>query len=709
MPPCDPEWVEFVRTGSEAAFRAVVERHAGRVHAVAARQMGPHAHLAADVTQRVFTRLARQAATWPPGLVLGGWLYHQSRSLAIDTRRSEERRLRREHNAAMNDAASSPVEPAPPSELLAALDDVMARLCRTDREALILRYFEDRSLRDVGDALCLSPDAAQKRVSRALAKARVLLARRGLALSAAALTAAMTSAGAIPAPASLSATQLAAAALQPASTASGAGAGFLTTLLMTHTTSALAGAAAGLLLTGALYWRQEQTPALLPHSVSADQTPPAPPSARFAAGSALDRLVEEARTVEEIVEALRRVLEGPPGQGSTWISHALLSRVQPEQYLDFLRLAEEQMADTTYELFLNLISFDWAEANPEATVRALFASDQGRNTGSKVSTPLNSDRIKRVVSINGNTSGTRQSPLLRAFRNWVDRDAQAATQWLTEHRGQFPLSTAGGSLENHPGSSRTLAQELAEEIISHAGNDGLASALRAISQLSPFIGSTTPSVGGMGRRLTTGSPSEIAEALAIATHLLEQNGQPILAKMAGASLADQLTGWRDDSRLAPELRFQAGLALVAALSTDTYKGNGGSGKSVSQGERLSRASQLAASLGQISENQLVAVVRAWSLPDQGDEHNAFFTWLRSQPKASAALETGARQLAGADQASQALLWADALEPSSQRESLLRGIYRQWLDQDSGKAQRELPSIGLSAEAMATLQALTSPQ
>jgi hypothetical protein len=82
----------------------------------------------------------------------------------------------------------------------------MQRLPAADRDALVLRFFEDRPLRAVGDALGLTEDAAQKRVSRALSRLRGLLLKRGVAATAAGLAAALTGNSVQAAPAGLAAT-----------------------------------------------------------------------------------------------------------------------------------------------------------------------------------------------------------------------------------------------------------------------------------------------------------------------------------------------------------------------------------------------------------------------------------------------------------------------------------------------------------------------
>jgi DNA-binding Lrp family transcriptional regulator len=80
------------------------------------------------------------------------------------------------------------------------LDDALASLNKTDRNAILFRFFEQRGLREVGEALGVSEEAAKKRVARALEKLRRILCRRGVDVSAAALITGLTyEASAVPA------------------------------------------------------------------------------------------------------------------------------------------------------------------------------------------------------------------------------------------------------------------------------------------------------------------------------------------------------------------------------------------------------------------------------------------------------------------------------------------------------------------------------
>ena len=89
----------------------------------------------------------------------------------------------------------------------------MAALDETDRSAVLLRYFENKNLREVGEALGASEDAAQKRVSRAVDRLREFFSKRNVTIGASGL-AVLISANAIQsAPVGLAATISAAAVL----------------------------------------------------------------------------------------------------------------------------------------------------------------------------------------------------------------------------------------------------------------------------------------------------------------------------------------------------------------------------------------------------------------------------------------------------------------------------------------------------------------
>jgi hypothetical protein len=96
----------------------------------------------------------------------------------------------------------------------------MAALDKTDRSAILLRYFENKSLREVGQALGTSEDAAQKRVSRAVERLRDFFAHHGVSIGAGGLAALITANAMEAAPGGL-ATGISSAALATAAVGTG--------------------------------------------------------------------------------------------------------------------------------------------------------------------------------------------------------------------------------------------------------------------------------------------------------------------------------------------------------------------------------------------------------------------------------------------------------------------------------------------------------
>ena len=93
MPVPDIELLQrYVRDRSEAAFAELVGRRVNLVYSAARRQTGGDAQLAEDITQAVFTELARRSAALLQHPCLSGWLHRTTRYKAIDAVRSRQRR-----------------------------------------------------------------------------------------------------------------------------------------------------------------------------------------------------------------------------------------------------------------------------------------------------------------------------------------------------------------------------------------------------------------------------------------------------------------------------------------------------------------------------------------------------------------------------------------------------------------------------------------
>src|SRR5687767_2634051 len=172
---------QFRKSRSEAAFRQLVERHVDFVYSSARRRVRD-GHLAEDVTQVVFTVLARRAGDLKPGTPLKGWLFNAVKFASANQMRSERRRQQTEreamamaqttNDAALNEQAWRSLDPY--------LEDGLARLRSSERNAILLRFFENRSVKEVGEMLAIGPNTAAKRISRGIAKLRAFFGRKGI-------------------------------------------------------------------------------------------------------------------------------------------------------------------------------------------------------------------------------------------------------------------------------------------------------------------------------------------------------------------------------------------------------------------------------------------------------------------------------------------------------------------------------------------------
>jgi RNA polymerase sigma factor (sigma-70 family) len=175
---------QYARQNAQEAFAELVRRHVNLVYSAALRQVRSP-QLAEEVAQSVFVDLARNASRFKPGTILTAWLYRVARRTAIDVVRQESLRQLREQiavemtNMNSNTSEWTQIEPL--------IDEAMDALDETDRSAILLRYFENKNLREVGATLGTSDDAAQKRVSRAVERLREFFSKRNVTIGASGL------------------------------------------------------------------------------------------------------------------------------------------------------------------------------------------------------------------------------------------------------------------------------------------------------------------------------------------------------------------------------------------------------------------------------------------------------------------------------------------------------------------------------------------
>ena len=225
---------EYARGNSEEAFAALVSRHVDLVYSVSLRQVGDP-HLAEEITQAVFIILARKAESLGPRTILPAWLCRTARYTSANALTIQRRRQHREQEACMQSVLN---EPEPESDvwnqIAPFLESALAQLGQKDQEAIVLRFFNGKSFKEVGAALGASEDTAKKRVNRTLEKMRRFFAKRGIVASATVLAGAISANSVHAAPSALT-QAAAAAAFSKGATVSGS-----TLILVNHTWKCMA-------------------------------------------------------------------------------------------------------------------------------------------------------------------------------------------------------------------------------------------------------------------------------------------------------------------------------------------------------------------------------------------------------------------------------------------------------------------------------------
>jgi RNA polymerase sigma factor (sigma-70 family) len=245
----------FLATRDPEAFAELVARHGPMVFAVCRRLTGHHQD-AEDAFQAVFVVLARKASAVVPREAVGNWLYGVAVRVAREARAVSARRRARETPAArLPDVA----RPGPePDDLGAVLHEELAELPDKLRSLLVLCDLEGQPQTEVAGRLGLPVGTVYSRLAAARKALAARLKGRGVALSAAALTAALGQAGRAAVPAGLGPRTVAAAVSPnplPAALAA-LSHGVLRTMLLQKLKVAAAGAlllAAGLFACGLLY------------------------------------------------------------------------------------------------------------------------------------------------------------------------------------------------------------------------------------------------------------------------------------------------------------------------------------------------------------------------------------------------------------------------------------------------------------------------
>jgi RNA polymerase sigma factor (sigma-70 family) len=179
----------FLTRREEAAFALLVQRHGPMVLGVCRRVLHDR-HTAEDAFQATFLILVRRAASIRKQESVGSWLHGVARRVAAKARAQAAARSRRERRATEM-PRTQPLDDLTWQELRGVLDEEIGRLPEKYRAALVHCALEGQSYDQAARELGWPKNSLAKRLTRARELLRGQLARRGIALTGAALALAL--------------------------------------------------------------------------------------------------------------------------------------------------------------------------------------------------------------------------------------------------------------------------------------------------------------------------------------------------------------------------------------------------------------------------------------------------------------------------------------------------------------------------------------
>lgn len=166
--------------GDDAAFGSLVERYEGKLFAFIARMTGDN-HLAEDIFQQVFIKVAKNAQAFDGRASFSTWLYRIARNATLDELRRRSRRpeesagTAREFGSVPDPDSLSPLDRLTREEMAERVRAALARIPETQREAFLLKEEGDLDFGEIGVILGCGRETAKSRFRLAVGKLRTLL------------------------------------------------------------------------------------------------------------------------------------------------------------------------------------------------------------------------------------------------------------------------------------------------------------------------------------------------------------------------------------------------------------------------------------------------------------------------------------------------------------------------------------------------------
>ncbi len=628
------------------AFDELVRRHLDHVYTAALRRVNGDNALAEDVAQTVFIELARKAKRIPAEMPPGGWLHRHTGFVASKMIDKERRRRHREQEAVSMNSLENQTNDADWASTAPLLDAAMDRLSNKDRDALVLRFFEQRDFRSVGKALGVSDDTAQKRVSRAVEKLRALLGKRGVTSTGSALAALMVANSVQAAPASL-ANRVSAKSLAGAATSGGTIGGAIASL-ETAARIKLAMATVAVATAAGFAGSQFSRPDVLPQANNANNDTQTEPVVQpeLPAQPAAELAPEPARMdLRELINAAAAEWKGGrEGVAASAKALGFLSQVDTKQMVQALEMANELTDRPAAALVKKYLLRHWAEKDPSEALGWAQVSEKGEHSH---------DLVDGMLNV------------------WATSEPRA----LIAYSGK----TAPGSMNRMP-----LSESVLGTIFRTTAAKDPALALSDLHLLK----SPTQRSHGLRGILDTVTSDKKRQSVA---ELIEKIKSDEVRMQARRAMVEQWA--RNNAKAAAAYVEQAEPAWERTRLMDSL------GMTWLQADPSTAADWWVAQAP--GPDTLVKVINIWAQSDP----NAAGKWLGRHdpgPVSDAARMTFARQVADLDPES-ALRWAETVSDATMRESTIDHVFAGWLVRDAKKADQFLQISGWSGERLSRLQ------
>jgi len=176
----DQELIEEIRAGSEGAFEELMNRYERLVYRISFIYTGDRED-SLDITQNVFIKVYRKLESYRGTGAFKAWLMRITHNENIDWSRSHARYRKHDEltveNAPQLEARQE--SEASQSENRGRLMRELLGLNPRQREAVMLRYFERMSIREISSILDCTEGTAKSLVFRALERLRGRMVPQG--------------------------------------------------------------------------------------------------------------------------------------------------------------------------------------------------------------------------------------------------------------------------------------------------------------------------------------------------------------------------------------------------------------------------------------------------------------------------------------------------------------------------------------------------